>query len=427
MHAKFGELHWWRYACQCSKESLSERQIIMIENVIRELGLVDAGARARLDHEAFGIALPGVPPTDLPAGAQDWGAVVEGNVVSRVVRRHFDSWFDGVRIPTAGIAGVATQIELRRNGLMQAVLVHVLRQATADGFVISTLFPSRPQIYRKFGYEVVGSLDTVRICWAASEPFNAPEPQLTIRAATEGDRSRMALLYDEWARCQTGPLTRQGPSFMDPPTGWPESSLVALALNGGGSLLGYVIWESASNHAEPRNPRIQELISRDAAATQSLLAVVASSGFSGSEIELPSSGNHLHLRTILPDEDWRLSRSATYMLRVLDLVRALEMRKYSTDADVALGFRVSDDLLAKNQGTYSLHVSNGRASCVRVSDSSRSCGGMHFGARGIGALFAGQMTVADLRRSGLATGPAGTDPVWDRLFVRPPLQIRDEF
>ena len=80
------------------------------------------------------------------------------------MRREYDSWFHGRRVPTNGIAGVAVSAEHRGAGLLDDLMAAVLDEGMRErGEVISTLFPTAPGIYRRYGYELVSSYDTVEI------------------------------------------------------------------------------------------------------------------------------------------------------------------------------------------------------------------------------------------------------------------------
>lgn len=91
---------------------------------VRRLSPADAEASRRLGQEAFGV--PATPPTE-PAtverpGATSYGAFVGDTLAARLVDRDYASWFGGVAVPTAGIAGVTVAVEHRGQGILRALM-----------------------------------------------------------------------------------------------------------------------------------------------------------------------------------------------------------------------------------------------------------------------------------------------------------------
>ena len=66
-------------------------------------------------------------------------------------------------MPTCGIAGVTVAAEYRGLGGMTPLFAETLRYARERGAVISTLFPTAPRIYRRFGYELIADFVTVEL------------------------------------------------------------------------------------------------------------------------------------------------------------------------------------------------------------------------------------------------------------------------
>ena len=128
----------------------------------------DFEASLALGVEAFG-ALPAGTPAPAPAHRAPAGPARLGHLRRRrpprrpVVGREFASWFGGVEVPTCGVAGVAVAAERRGDGLLADLVRAHARRGAGRGEVISTLYPTAPGIYRRLGYELVGSLDRVEL------------------------------------------------------------------------------------------------------------------------------------------------------------------------------------------------------------------------------------------------------------------------
>ena len=146
---------------------------------MRRLDLDDLQQARDLGAEAFGSPPAGTPvaplPTELPAGRREWGAFEDGRLVAKVVTHEYHSWWQGRRVPTAGVAGVAVSPEHRGRGLLRSLLDVALDEAVQRGEVLSTLYPTANGIYRGLGYELVTSLDTVEVPTAELARVAAPQ------------------------------------------------------------------------------------------------------------------------------------------------------------------------------------------------------------------------------------------------------------
>src|SRR4051812_19701516 len=136
---------------------------------VRPLGPDDARASRRLSWEAFGVP-PGAdeasPPAAYRQGMSYLGLFSRGDrdaLVAQVADRDYESWFGGARVPTSGVAAVTVAAEHRGRGHLAPLFIELLEFARNRGAAISTLFPTAPNIYRRFGFEIVGELTTLEV------------------------------------------------------------------------------------------------------------------------------------------------------------------------------------------------------------------------------------------------------------------------
>ena len=84
-----------------------------------------------------------------------WSYVVRdgGHVVATFCfETRFDNRIRGVRLPLAGVWGVATAVTHRRRGLLRKLFTRGFQQMKAQGVVLSVLDPASVALYEKFGY-----------------------------------------------------------------------------------------------------------------------------------------------------------------------------------------------------------------------------------------------------------------------------------
>lgn len=394
-----------------------------MEPLIRELTDADRDANHQIGAEAFGYSSDRQPSPLPPAGGPVLGAF-DGDRLTAKIRAHdYRTHLPGGRsLPTFGVASVAVQAEARGRGLLTPLFAAGFDRARQLGQPISTLFPTAAGIYRRFGYEVVGSLELRELPIPALA--NVKEPQgISLRRATGDDLDAVRELYAAWASEKFGPLTRTGPAMPI----WSEDyftgeSTVTLAMDTAGRVVGSVRWTRGAGY-DPSSSVIdvEDLIALSADAARALWRMLGSFGsVSGRvEVEFPAGDDTLG---VLPGEPAPPIREHRYMLALLDIPAALSARRGVPGLTAQLPFGVTGGFADGVDGRYVLDATGDEMHCGRAD----SGAGPTFHARGLAALYGGAQRCAALRAGGLLDGPADQDAVWDALF-NVPTQIRDYF
>ena len=394
---------------------------------VRRLRPDDAEVSRRLGWEAFGFPSPvpeGPPPADGPGQAR-FGAFDEsGALVARMVDRSYDSCFGGGLVPTSGIAGVTVAAEARGRGALTPLFRATLGHARERGAVLSTLFPTAPGIYRRFGYELVADYVTVHVPTAALAAVAAPTAT-TARRAGPDDLEAVRAVYDAWALEQDGPLSRRGVSFDESAADVFEHDAVTLAVDEAGAVVGYASWNRGQGYGDQAALEVSDLLARTVDGYRALLRVLGSFATVAATTKIDTSGDDL-ARLVLPSLSWPVRDSSPYMLRVLDVAGALTARHYAPSLRTSLELAVTGDLLGLVDGAYRLEVADGEARCTRLErtdDDLRTVS-----SRGLSLLYAGAQSSANLRASGhLTGGDLVEDRDWDALFGGRQRHIRDYF
>lgn len=384
----------------------------------RPLEADDLPRMLALSREAFGDIPAGSAPPD-PAdfprpGRHSWGSFDTDLLAATVMRREYDSWFHGRRVPTNGIAGVAVSPEHRGAGLLDDLMAAVLDEGVRErGEVISTLFPTAPGIYRRYGYEVVSSYDTVEI--PTSRLAAVPKPErTTIRRATAADFEAVRRTYATWAASQNGPLTRDGASFPDDADAFLAAFTGVSVAETDSEVVGYASWHRGAGYDSTATLQIADLVALSRDAALALWRLFASFDTVTGHVRLRTSGRD-SARLVLPFADWPVVHSHPYMLRVHDVAGAFT----GLVPDRQLDFSVDGDLLETTNGHWSL-TPDGEVAAG-------SPGGPTFAPRGLALFYAGAASCADLRMAGLLTGDTGHDRTLDTLLDSRQLHIRDYF
>lgn len=391
---------------------------------VRPLTDLDAEISRRLGAEAFGMpATPPTTPATLEQPGRHWFGSFDGDVLAaRMVGSDFVSQYGDATVATCGIGGVTVAAEYRGRGLMGDLFATTLRSARDTGAAISTLYPSAPGIYRRFGYEIVAEFMAARVPTQALAAIRRPVGVST-RRATVGDLEAVRDVYTAWTRGQNGALTRRGLCFdADAAQQITDYDGVTLALDEHGAIIGYAAWDRGQGSSPTSAIEVSDVYATRLDGYRALLIMIGTFATVAPQTRIEGSVDDL-ARVSLPSLQWDVDSSSPYMMRVLDVVAAVEQRTYARALSAEVSFTLAGDFLAENDGGYTITVGGGRASCSRVSPVDRT-----LTTHGLALLYAGVQSCANLRTLGYLTGgDAVDDASWDVLFSGRPHQIRNYF
>ncbi|MEC0371272.1 GNAT family N-acetyltransferase [Paenibacillus chibensis] len=151
---------------------------------IRTLRAEEFDAMMKLGEYAFQYRLSAEEKADAKMRFKPeniWGAFdEEGRLTAKLGLLHADIFVNGQRMPMAGIGGVATWPEYRRQGFVKQLLTHSLKIMNESGKLISMLHPFSFPFYRKFGFEMFGDY----------KKYVIPTDKLPSKEMTEGEVRR---------------------------------------------------------------------------------------------------------------------------------------------------------------------------------------------------------------------------------------------
>lgn len=399
-----------------------------MEFVVREPTGVEAEEVRRLNHEAFGM--PRIPPTG-PATLDDPGqrnvAAFDGEVMAgSMADREYESWYGGRLVPTAGIAAVTVGMEYRGRKLLTPLFTELFRGARERGAVISTLFASSIGIYRRFGYEVIGTGDFARVPLAPLARLRVPAG-VTTRRATVADVPAIREVYDRWAAAHNGPLSRRGASFPTTDEKLIKGFTGLTVAERDGAVIGYASWDRGSSFGYQAFLKVHDLLAVDLDGYRALLSALSTYSSVVGQIEVASSGVDL-LKAALPTSDWQVQAVEHYMLKIIDVPGALTARGYPTGIEIGLDFGVRGDPITGADGRYRLQVSGGKGECERLGDLPDGDASVPvFTPNGLALAYAGTQSAAGLRTVNALSGPSGEDETWGAVFGGRPFAIHDHF
>lgn len=320
-------------------------------------------------------------------------------------------FWGGRSVKMAGFAGVATRPEVRGKGVATRLMTAGVRELRSSGFPLAALYPATQPLYRRVGFEQAGARFEHKGAITAL-PSGARE--LRVRAFTPADLLAVKRIYSEYARTQNGWVDR-GPYIwhrIQHPRGAVAHGYV-VEREGGGGLDGYVFLIRAQKPTLRQDILINDMAARTPEAWARLLSFVRDHASLAEEVVFYGAPNDPRL-TLLNEQHLPSKFLDAWMIRVLDVEKALTARGYPRGVAATLELEVRDDLLEENSGRFILEVQGGEARVKRGGE-----GGLKCDARQLAALYSGYRSASLLRAFGALSATDAATETADALFTGP--------
>lgn len=298
-------------------------------------------------------------------------------------------YFGGQSLANGGISAVGVAPEARGAGVARVLMEQAMKELHQRQIPLSALYAATQTLYRKSGFEQAGTSATFTMDLRI-DPVREREPALR-RLPLEVEEVRAC--YDAWARPQNGALDRGRCNWnrVLRPRG-EETELYGV----GDPLEGYVaIQRLPAGRPGHQNLNLTDLVALTPRAIRRLFAFLADHRSLAEQATFAGPPHHPML-TALPEQHLDVNVTHYWMLRLVDVPRALSQRGYSPNLACELKLAVRDDLLAANQRSWRLRLEAGKAS-VEPAPS----GGIELSVRALACLYGGHLTPWQARLAGL--------------------------
>jgi predicted acetyltransferase len=323
----------------------------------------------------------------------------------------FDQWFGGARVPCAGIEGVVVQPEDRGRGTAGALVAELLRKVRGEGRLVSALYPSTASLYRKLGYEFGGLRPHFRVAITDLPAAGLPtsdlakgevselatgEPENTEMSAN--DLAALADCFSRFASAHNGPVENRDPAY------WVDRALAhkgegayqrTVVVTDDGGVTGYASYFLEERKQDAYALVCKHLVATSTAALNCLVRYFRRFENAAKELVWTGPASVGPLGLALQGNGFALSPALSrWMVRVLDVPRALECRGYPNIEGEAV-LKIDDPLFPDNNGPWHLRAASGKIEVAREDGKTAS----PLDALPIGlfsALFTGLATPSDL-------------------------------
>lgn len=269
-------------------------------------------------------------------------------------------WWGGQLVPMAGIAAVGIAPEYRGDGAAIALLQQMLQELSQREIPISVLYPATQRLYRKAGYEQAGSSCVWEI---PSDSIQIRQPSLPIEAVNSQDYAIFHELYQQQAKLTHGYLNRH-PAIWQGLVRESDSEIIYSYLIGDHDQpQGYIIMTQERTQ-EGTILRIKDWAILSKAALQTFWTFATNHRSIIDKVIWKSSVIDA-LTLMLPEKTASIRNQDRWMLRIVDVCKALEARGYPPGVEAELHLEVQDDLLTANHGKFILSVANGKGEVTK--------------------------------------------------------------
>jgi predicted acetyltransferase len=336
-------------------------------------------------------------------------------------------WFGGVAVPTTGISSVSVALPYRGSGVGLAMMRRLLQRMHADGVPLSTLYPASYPFYGRVGYGVAGHHIGYELALAAI-PREKQEPSLDVCQLTADITEYLQGPYTHRAQVSNGHLDRPAwvwQQYLQPDD--PEQKThFAYLIQREGQPEGYAIL----NHERTTHAHLRavDLCVLTPAAALCILNLLAGASTMVEHAEWTAGINDLFvcmareklMGTI--HQAVRVKDMLEWMLRIVCVDRALQLRGYPVGLQAELHLDIRDDVLPANNGRIVLHIADGKAE-VQAGGTGR----IRLDIRHLASLYSGFFAPTDLVARGLLEAPEEDLALLTAAFAGPRPWMPDMF
>lgn len=339
---------------------------------IRPISIAELEEYVRLDAYAFGYPVTAeVLEWYRTSYRPEWtlAAFADGRMTAHLVTFPWRMALNGGTAPLGAIADVAARPEDRRRGYTGALLRACLARMRDQGLALSMLYPTFYALYRRFGWAQAAAVRDYTFRPADLRFLGAAAVSGRVERLPPAD-SRLPLMavYERTLPHANGAVPRAADhwdarTFKRRP-GTPGLHAV-LWRGASGEPEGYIIHReptrlAAGLAAYDQEITVRELVAGTPAAYRGLLDYLAHHDLAG-RITWSAPPDDPLPALLADPKAVQVELRPSFMLRVVDLVPALEARAYLPGPPARLVLRVADAAAPWNEGTWLLTVAEGRA------------------------------------------------------------------
>lgn len=324
-------------------------------------------------------------------------------------------WFGGQRISMHGIAGVGIAPEYRGAGVALSLMNATVNSLHQQRVPLATLYASTSQLYRQVGFEQAGTYCRYQL---PTQSLKTKNRSLPISAIDPSDLAVLTQLYQQRAQQTNGNLDRHAAIWEQMLEG--DTPIYTYLIGEELQPEGYVIFTHQIDSGG-YNINILDWVWLTPAAGQRLWTFFADHRSLAKTIHWYGAPME-PLQLLLAEQTYQVCKTERWLLRIVDLPKALTLRGYPSTLETELHLQVEDPQLPANSGQFVLQVSQGQG---QVRTGGR--GDLKMNIRGLAPLYTSLLTAQELKLLGMIEGSDQTLALATTLFSGPQPWLSDFF
>jgi predicted acetyltransferase len=335
----------------------------------------------------------------------------DGHPAASLVRIPMGQYFGGRSVPMVGIAGVAVPATGRGAGLAGRMMRAMTREADAEGFAISTLYASTAALYRSVGYEIAGARYE---CCVDMRVIQAQrEKTRRVVMLDDSHAQQVREVYTAFASRMPGMLDRGDYCWSRVRKRWGADCNGYGLTDHSGTLEGYAFIQQTRLDSGKQNLTVSDLAFVNAGAGRRVLGLLADFAMMSERLTLFGAATN-PLGAMMPLSSFDVKLQHEWMVRIVRLKDAIEKRGYSPAINTEFDLDISDDVLPRNKGRWTVRIQDGHARCEAADGKDRPV--LHASIGGFSPVYTGYLTPLAARTVGLVRCDDHAGALLDGVF-----------
>ena len=325
-------------------------------------------------------------------------------------------YFGGKSIPIGGIAAVGIAPEYRGKKAATTLMRELLKELYQKNIPLSTLYPATQILYRKVDYEQGG----VHCKWEI--PLNnltINNRILPIEKIENPQPDDFKELYQKNAQQNNGYLDRSWgiwKMILDPQDG----EIYAYWIGEKDNRQGYLIYQQVVSNGKVYL-KIKDWVALNASAVERLWTFIADHRSQVSQCRWYGSFYDQKM-LLLPEQIGNIVSHDIWFIRLVNVIKALELRPYPSQIETELSFAVNDPLIPENSSHFKLQISGGKGKTIEGGQ-----GELKINIQAFASLYTGFLTAKQLKNCGKLEANEINLEIADQLFALPTPSLPDFF
>ncbi|EAZ88682.1 GNAT family N-acetyltransferase [Crocosphaera chwakensis] len=325
-------------------------------------------------------------------------------------------YFGGQSIQMAGIAAVGIAPEYRGKKAATTLMSELIKELYDKNIPLSTLYPATQKLYRGVGYEQGGIHCQWEIPLSNLSVNNRVLPIEKIEKFVPDDFQE---LYQEQAKRNNGYLDRSL-SIWKNIFNSEEGKIYAYLIGEKDNRQGYLIYQQVTINGQVCL-KVKDWVALNSLAMQRLWTLISDHRSQVGKCQWKGSFYDYKM-LLLPEQIGKIINQDIWFTRIIDVIKALEMRPYPSQIETELSFAIEDSLISQNCSNFKLQISEGKGKVIKseIAD-------ITLNIQSLASLYTGFLTAKQLHYCGKLKANDNNLDSLEQVFTLPSPSLPDFF